>query len=62
MPRSTKVGILTKEVQFRYHKKGPLLGKVKERLELTGDLRVGSKVSESRSVSMRRHRKMRRDP
>jgi len=36
------VGVLTKEVKFVYHKKGPLLGKVRERLELTGDLRVGS--------------------
>lgn len=36
------VGVLTKEVKFLYHKKGPLQGKVRERLELTGDLRVGA--------------------
>ncbi len=50
------VGVLTKEVKFLYHKKGPLLGKVRERLELTGDLRVGA-VSRGRRRRRSRVRK-----
>ncbi len=47
-------GVLTKETKFRYHKSGSLLGKMKEKLELTADLRVSSSEFDDRDEEGRR--------
>jgi len=39
--RKSAVGARTKETRFRYYEKGPLLGKLREKLELGSVLEVG---------------------
>jgi len=48
MPKSKAVGATFEEVKFKYHTKGVLLGKLRERLKIFGDLRVGMKTASSR--------------
>jgi hypothetical protein len=59
MPKRQAVGATFEEVKFKYHTKGVLSGKLRERLKIFGDLRVGMKKASprrSRRVSrMRSH-------